>query len=372
MLLADPMFDVALIAEAGICCSDMATWTEPRHSRSSVDRAGECYVDPEASQSDKDRARLVINNWRSSHSFPLNTLQTNLRYAASTVDPDPTVAQRIKRLPSIRHKLERIPGMKLSRMQDLGGCRAVVSDVKRVDALLDFYREKTQMKHKLVREDFYIWEPKKSGYRGVHLVYAYHSDKKSTYNDLKIEIQLRSQLQHAWATAVETVGTFTQQALKSSMGEENWLRFFSLMSSALALREGTPIVPDTPSDPEDLIEELRELAAELQVVDRLGAFGAAMQHVEKQLKPGKKHTFLLELDLETRVLRVNTYDNASQATTAYGLAERKTEGDASIDLVLVGADSIASLRRAYPNYFLDTSAFLDAVRDATEGAFIYV
>jgi hypothetical protein len=40
------------------------------------------------------------------------------------------------------------------------------------------------------------------------------------YNDLKIEMQLRSQYQHAWATAVETVGTFIGQALKSSIGPE--------------------------------------------------------------------------------------------------------------------------------------------------------
>ena len=43
-----------------------------------------------------------------------------------------------------------------------------------------------------------------SGYRGVHLIYRYNSDRKTEYNTLLIEMQLRSQLQHAWATAVET------------------------------------------------------------------------------------------------------------------------------------------------------------------------
>ncbi len=350
----------------------MGTWTEPRHSRSSVDKAGACYINPNASQSEKDKARLVINNWRSSHSYPLNTLQMNLRYAATQVDPDPTVAQRIKRLPSIRHKLERIQGMNLSRMQDLGGCRAVVSDVAKVAELLNYYKGKSQMKHKLAREDLYIWEPKESGYRGVHLVYGYYSDKKTTYNDLKIEIQLRSQLQHGWATAVETVGTFTQQALKSSLGEEGWLRFFALMSSALALREQTPLVPGTPTDPTELINELRDYSTKLQVVDRLSAYGAALQHVEQQLKPGGKHTFLLELDLAARVLRVSSHEDSSLAAAAYSTAERKTEGNPEIDVVLVSADSITSLRRAYPNYFLDTTAFLESLQEATDGAYVYV
>ncbi|HEX3041402.1 MAG TPA: RelA/SpoT domain-containing protein [Solirubrobacterales bacterium] len=348
------------------------TWTEPRYSRTKIDKAGACYSDPNSRQIDRDKARVIINNWRSSHSYPLNTLQINLRRAAGQFDPEPTVAQRIKRLPSIRHKLERYPGMQLSRMQDLGGCRAVVGNVKRVSELLDYYLDSSQMKHRLVRADPYIWEPKESGYRSVHLVYAYHSDKKNTYNDLKIEIQLRSQLQHAWATAVETVGTFSQQALKSSLGEKGWLRFFALMSSALALREGTPLVPGTPEDPVDLVDELRDYASELQVIDRLSAYGAALQRVEEQMRPRAKHTFLLELDVEKRVLRVSSYANPSQAARDYSIAERRTENDPAIDVVLVSADSIASLKRAYPNYFLDTTAFLESVEEAIQGAYAYV
>ena len=34
------------------------------------------------------------------------------------------------------------------------------------------------------------------------------------------------------------------------------------------------------------------------------------------------------------------------------------------DVVLVSVDSMAALRRAYPNYFLDTRAFLEAVKAA--------
>lgn len=131
-------------------------WTSPGHSRTAVDRAGATYVDPDASSEERELALTVINNWRSSHSFPLNTLQMNLRNAAARHDDDPTVAQRIKRLPSIRHKLERIPGMKLSRMQDIGGCRAVLSSVNGVQELVEHYKATSRMKHKLIREDQYI------------------------------------------------------------------------------------------------------------------------------------------------------------------------------------------------------------------------
>ncbi|MEO9230043.1 MAG: DUF6456 domain-containing protein [Devosia sp.] len=137
------------------------------------------------------------------------------------MDPDILVAQRIKRMSSIEMKLQRFPTMTLSQMQDIGGCRAVVSDASTVNDLVDSYLT-SDLKHKLHTNDDYIISPKDTGYRGRHLIYRYYSDKIATYNDLKIEMQFRSQFQHAWATAVEIVGTFTRQALKSSQGEENW------------------------------------------------------------------------------------------------------------------------------------------------------
>ena len=40
------------------------------------------------------------------------------------------------------------------------------------------------------------------------------------HDDLRIEMQIRTKLQHIWATAVETMGTFLGQALKSRQGDQ--------------------------------------------------------------------------------------------------------------------------------------------------------
>lgn len=346
--------------------SDGMAWAEPAYSRGRVNDAGATYVDPKAPPDTRAIALAVINNWRSSHSFPLNTLQVSLRRVAADRDDDPTVAQRIKRLPSIRHKLERMTHMKLARMQDIGGARAVVSAVSVVDKVVAYYKHESQIKHRLIREDQYIADPKPSGYRGVHLVYAYYSDRKPTYNDLRIELQIRTRLQHAWATAVETVGTFTQQALKSSQGRQDWLRFFALMSSALARREGTTLVPGTATDPEKLVRELRDYVAKLDVVPRLDSYRAVVQYAEKQLDEMKGHTFLLELDTQALELNVRSYEDRMIAADEYSAIEREIEGDPTKDAVLVTVESLATLRRAFPNYFLDTTAFLDAVNEAIE------
>ena len=55
-----------------------------------------------------------------------------------------------------------------------------------------------------------------------------------------IELQIRTRLQHAWATAVETMGIFIDHSLKSSQGPQDWLDFFSLVGNAFAYIEGSP------------------------------------------------------------------------------------------------------------------------------------
>lgn len=341
-------------------------WVEPQYTKNQVDRAAQHLIAGPNSEDELVEALAIINNWRSSHSFPLNTFQVGLRRRARQVDNDVLVAQRIKRLSSIEAKLTRFRTMKLSQMQDIGGCRAVVRDVARVQDLVELHRT-SALKHKLLRTDDYIATPQKSGYRGVHLIYRYNSDRSETYNGLQIEIQLRSQLQHAWATAVETVGTFLKQALKASQGHAEWLRFFALMSSVIAIREGTSLVTGTPSDEFELLRETQEKAVALDVVRRLGAYGDTLKALEEPGVVGG-HYFLLALDPKADTITVRGYARADleRATRQYLEIERAIDASAGAEAVLVSVDSIAALKRAYPNYFLDTKAFLEAVRVALE------
>jgi len=343
-------------------------WATPIYPRKEVNAAGRCLVAPGVSLTDYELALAVINNWRSSHSYPLNTLQMNLRKRASQLEGDATVAQRIKRLPSIRHKLERFPGIGLATMQDIGGCRVVFAGLDSVNALVRYYEHESRMKHVLVKKSPYINEPKASGYRGVHLIYRYYSDKHETWNGLRIELQVRSRLQHAWATAVETAGLFTRQALKSSQGEEEWLRFFALMSSVLAMQEGTPPVAGTPEDADELIRELKKRAKSLDVIARLTTFSRILnvtEQVEQQTRG--KMLFLLTLSFDDPgqpELSITAYTDPAVATDAYEAVERGTADDPAKDVVLVQSGDLVSLRRAYPNYFLDTDVFVQSVAAA--------
>ena len=334
-------------------------WTVPQYSKDQLDTAGQMLI----SGVNVEEALSVVNNHRSSHAFPLNTMQMYLRGKARDISKDALVAQRIKRLPSIEWKLSRFKWLSLSSMQDIGGCRAVMPNARRVSMLVDAYHD-SKIKHRLVKSDDYIWNPKKSGYRGQHLIYRYFSDHNETYNGLQIEIQIRSSLQHAWATAVETVGMFTNQALKSSEGEKDWLRFFALMSSVIAHREKRPFVPDTPEDYPELIAELKEYAIKLDVEGKLSAYRLAARATGSNPELKKARYFLLQLDSENRKIHIGAFTQSSfeTASKAYLEAEQGVGRTASGDVVLVSVQSLDTLRKAYPNYFLDTSRFLREVR----------
>lgn len=342
----------------------------PAYSKRLVDQAGATLAEQEKlGQIYDSEALAVVNNWRSSHSFPLNTFTVTLKSKSSAVDNEYIVVQRLKRLPSILYKLNRFPGYRLSQIQDIGGCRVVLHDVPTMRSLIEKYR-KSDLRHELAKVDDYLLSPQSSGYRGIHLIYKYVSDRSSVYNGLRIEMQLRSPLQHAWATAVETVGTFIQQALKSSSGEEDWLHFFKLMGSVIAHQEGTPFVTDTPNDVGALITELRNYAQKLDVINRLQAYGDALQYFEDPaVSVGTKY-YLLNLDPTQTEIRVDAFTSRelTKALDEYNNLESLSSGSSARDIVLVSADSVSALQKAYPNYFIDTRVFIGLVEDALKGA----
>jgi hypothetical protein len=340
-------------------------WEAPKFSAIELNAAGRMLISGKQPWTDEYQHTLeVINNWRNSHNFPLNTFKVTLRYKTSKVDRVGLTAQRIKRLWSIDLKLRNQPTMRLVQMQDIGGCRAVVSSVTKVRQLQRLYRHYSS--HALHDIDDYIEKPRATGYRGVHLIYRYFSEKNTAWNGLKIEIQLRSALQHAWATAVETVGTFIGQALKSSLGEKDWLRFFALTATYLARREKQPPVPNTPTNDSELSKEIAHHFKKLDVEAHLIGYTKALQDIQTGNIKNARY-YLLELRAAQMSVNITGYkrEELVKASADYARVDRLS--DDRSDAVLVSVDSIAALRQAYPNYFLDTHVFLQTVRDAISG-----
>ena len=276
------------------------------------------------------------------------------------------VAQRLKRFGSVMRKLLREPQMKLSQMQDLGGCRAIVQSVEQVRDLEGRYlaeREGQEM-----RCYDYISTPKADGYRGIHMVgrYAAKGDAQEVWNGQRIEIQLRSGPQHAFATAVETVTTFLNSPLKFGGGTPAWRRFFALMGTAIAEREKTPPVPGTPTDKNEMIGELRDLEKQLKVRDRLASWSSTLRRLPKSSTSNAKW-FLLVLDPSANTVSVTGFVSRQSASKAYIATEQSSRSTHTVDAVLVSVYSINELRRAYPNYYSDTKEFVKTLDAITKG-----
>ncbi len=328
-------------------------WVKRTTSLSKIDAAGKGLISKQSSPADIEAAIEVINEWRAAHAFPLNTMQMRLRNKTSEIDRRrPFVSQRIKRLPAINWKLRRFKNIRLSRMQDIGGCRAVVASNGQVARLADGYMH-GRIRHKLERVNDYILEPKGDGYRSLHLIYRYYSDRNPQFDGQRIEIQLRSRLQHAWATAVETVDSFTFQGLKVNQGRKDFARFFSLMGTWIALREETPLVPDTPNNTTELLLELKDLAVELHIARRLRAFRTSVRYLEK----ARQNYHIIELDQEKRRVRATSYERFETASSKYAELETQFRNHSHMDVLLASVHG-AELRRAYPNYFANTNIFL--------------
>lgn len=340
----------------------MARWKEVEFSRSQIIRAGKTIRKAESSKEQISQAITVINNWRAAHAYPLHVIYIHLRRMASNRQ-DIVVAERLKRLDSIVAKLKRQPTMSLWEMQDLGGCRFVVPTVTEVYQFADKYKT-SRIRHEYIETYDYIKNPKASGYRSLHLVFRFNSDTKETYNrNMLVELQFRTHLQHVWATAVETIGLFTKQALKAGQGDEEIKRFFVLISSLFAIRENCPVVPNTLDEADELISEIEQINDTYHLLDMLKAIRVAVDHEEDE-RLDKKGYYILIFNYNTQRLSIKYFlpSDIEEANKMYSQIEN-TRAEAQIDAVLVRAASFKALKAAYPNYFLDIGEFVDIVTD---------
>lgn len=340
----------------------MTNFIEPRYTPSRVAAAGRRVRKGNATLEDQ----VVIENWRAAHAYVLNTFQTNLRKRARPFDA--TVAQRLKRRTTINDKLKREPSMALSHMHDIAGCRLIF---KNIDDLVSFRSSlhDSRAQHELLGRDVdqynYLVRPKDTGYRGVHDVYAYkvNSAAGRLWNDLMVEIQYRTLVQHAWATAVEVADLTTSSRIKFNEGVGHHREFFRLASELLArAHEGaTACCADLASS--ELVDDFVSIAISSGLWVTLNRLRAIPS------EPSRRQNAILVYLLDENVdqderLQVYRYDNTIKAIHEYGRLEREYEGRADVVLVRAGSDN--SIRDAYRNYYSDVEAFLGYVREAID------
>jgi putative GTP pyrophosphokinase len=331
-----------------------------------VNASGQTLRDPAGSAAERAHALVVLSSWRAAHGHPLNVLSLILAARLRELGIDGLLASRLKRVPTMLDKLRRIPRLSLWELQDIGGLRVVLETPAQVD---QFVNELIRLplggfdRRGDVRD--HVASPPSSGYRSKHLVFSYLTDPADDIrlHGLTVELQVRTRLQHAWATANEVVGTFIRQPLKSSKGNPAWLRFFNLAGAVIARDEGLPLGQYVPTDPGSLDAEFAALKTTLNVYRRVKGYAVADLIADRETSTGPVAHYVLTADLKQSSVLVHMFGEAefSSANAMYEIEEFEHIGDPDFDVVLVSVDSLNDLRATYQNYFADTQTFLNAV-----------
>lgn len=178
---------------------------QPTVTKGQVNRSGKVLRDGNAPAEVLNKARNVLAAWRNTHMIPSADISMLLgKYTSNKGQwPAALLSRRMKRMPFIIGKLRRFPVMEAGRMQDIGGVRVVADTVQDVYALYHAIagNEKCSRILELPPDDC-ISRPKADGYRRLHQVFRYASRKHPEANGLRIELQIRTRLQHVWATTV--------------------------------------------------------------------------------------------------------------------------------------------------------------------------
>ncbi|EKO3500719.1 RelA/SpoT domain-containing protein [Vibrio fluvialis] len=343
-----------------------------RYSKKQIDRAAD-KIRHGVEGEERLEAIELIQSYREFHLYPLMLLKNHLVRTAKKISPDVIVARRLKRLPTIIDKLERpsLDGkstntIKFTRMQDIAGCRAIVKNPKQLWALKKRL-ERSRSVHTIIRTKDYLSEPKDSGYGGLHLIYKCYEgqDQAHDWKGSLVEIQLRTALQHAWATSLEIIDTLENINLKTSVeNHAEWRMFFQMAGKLVAHKEGFSV----------LGKELYQysllhcgtLSSSLNVWSKLSKYELAITiSTDSDIVPTHKLNsnglFLIRvtheaIEKKTYQVGVKFFSNEESAIALELLNESELDDKYAL-AVLVSAEGVRSLKQAYPNYFGATDLF---------------
>lgn len=352
---------------------------EARVSRRAATKAGReiCLGADNVGEGRYNKDLLVAQQWRAQHARPSQECFGVLLDAVSAI-PDAVCTYRLKRFSSIINKLRR-PGTRfeLGALDDIGGCRVIVDTLEQVGDVVRNLRSSLDFKGKNPEKD-YIHEPQKSGYRSHHL-FAVVEDEGSRY---RVEIQVRTRLEHYWATAVEAMSEIYGHDYKSPpipaserLVDNERREFLAATSALFALQERGAPVPDFENMPEtNVIRQLESLTClrQLMVDLRASADSVFQPDVLEGVDGG---LFLLKFSRENQYLDVDRFASSElgEALECYDSLERHIDGASKVmrycagtgddydNVVLAYARTPEQLSVAYPNYSANVKLFTDVL-----------
>ncbi|WP_420229997.1 RelA/SpoT domain-containing protein [Psychrobacter sp. ER1] len=303
-------------------------------------------------------ALLVLKQYRENHIPYLRFFSSLLESKLNRLQifEQSIVSSRSKRLESIANKLVVRKKMRLAQMDDVVGIRVTLPNISILNQFLYDNADCEIVNSECVFDDFhttnYILEPKEDGYRGVHQIFKCKTDENSY---VKLEMQIRTKIQHEWATVVEILGSLKNVSFKAGEGDKKYLHFLVLSSVLFSIEEGAATVAAYAElTPAEVCARLNQLDKELQVIEMLRRFNS----IPSPKNNVEAKYYLIQLDLNTHETTILPYNDEHDANEDYVKLEQIYQGSDQFDVVLVSVDDVNKIEEAYPNYFLDSNDFI--------------
>jgi len=348
------------------------------YSNNGVKKAGRRLRKKEG---DLKSATATIQQFRAAHEKPLNTIAYLVGRCCRELGIDVKPVTRLKRLETIVDKLQRksLDGETtnatcVTNMNDIGGCRAIFPDLESLEKAKERLQVTVEKVGRIKIKDIddYITNPKPNdcGYRSLHVIYRYDHASGKSFN---IEAQLRTRLQHLWATTVEIVDILEGTKIKThshSPDEDKeklqvqWEELLSIMSQYIADAEGAIALSN--GNRAQFSNRLIELNREINALSRLRSFKILSEKVEGCRDGSIEHVLLVIDETSLEMIFSEEFENYTQAISVYNAAEKMTRSHARLNTLLISTKNMGQLSEAYPNYLGDCASFITLLEDAMQ------
>lgn len=117
--------------------------------------------------------------------------------------PIEQVDGRVKAIASIIDKANKRnipPEQVLDKLEDIAGIRIICKFVEDIDKVVSLIKDREGAELKILQEEDYVTNTKKSGYRSYHVTISYPIVSIGGRKDIKAEIQIRTLAMNFWAT----------------------------------------------------------------------------------------------------------------------------------------------------------------------------
>lgn len=320
-------------------------------SKTQIDKAGRALAAGGEVTLEVIQLEDVFDEYRAAHLEPLSKTTLELQKWLHGYGGRYYIAQRLKRKPQIVRKLRRL-SVRLTQLQDIGGCRIIVDTNKDVDKLLHFLKSQVEAQEnfKLTKVTDYRGKGRDdTGYRAVHLLLS--RDGRA------LELQVRSRIQHYWAESIERTSVIYGYHLKEKEGDPQVISYFKLLSDVFFEIESGR---EPAQQAKVQLDKLRVIAEGIisrsdknRVMSSFVNEDIVKTLTETQGSAETLNNWVIVFDWNTGAFV--TWDtvgrDAAEAVKKYIDYERQFTSENNFEVVMIGSSDIASVSQTHSHYF---------------------